>query len=92
MKERRTEFKAVRVSRWKEKKKKKQEPVREEMELQQRWWQNFKLDWIGIKRQEGTPPESPLTVPGTIQSHSDTQHLILISQTVLEIGTAIPIF
>lgn len=28
------------------------------MELQQRWPQNFKLDWIGIKRQEGTPPES----------------------------------
>ena len=49
MKER-TEFKAVRVSRWKKKKRKKQEPVREEIELQQRWSQNFKLDWIGIKR------------------------------------------
>ena len=87
MKERRSEFKAVRVSRLKKK-----EPVREKMELQQRWRQNCELDWIGINRQESTPPESPLTVPGTIQSHSDTQHLISIFQMVLEVGTVIPIF
>lgn len=37
-------------------------------------------------------PESPFTVMGTMQSHSNREQLILITQTVLEIGFVNPVF